>query len=161
MIRIINFVYYIILLIFIYCSHYSFSGSMNPGIKSIAIPVFDDFSSEFQIREKTTNSVVDKFLTDNNLKVVSLDEADSVLRGTIEKVEDMPVSLREDETAKAFELNIYLKLEYEDRNSKSIIFTKNLRGRGTYSDPSQRDAGIDEAVEKISTDILNLVISGW
>jgi len=134
---------------------------MNPGINSIAIPVFDDVSSEFQIREKLTNSVVEKFIIDNNLKVVSQEEADSVLRGTIERVEDSPVSLRPDETAKAFELYIYLKLQYEDRKSKKIIFQRNLRGRGTYSDPSQRDAGIEEAVDKISTDVLNLIISGW
>jgi len=160
--RIISFnIFVLILFIFVRCSNYSFSGSMNPGIKSIAIPIFDDFSSEFQIREKTTNSVIDKFLIDNNLKVVTLEEADSVLRGVIEKVEDAPVSLRENETAKAFELFIFLKLEYEDKKSKKIIFKKNLRGRGTYSDPSQREAGIDEAVDKISTDILNLVVSGW
>ena len=123
---------------------------MNPGINSIAIPVFDDVSSEFQIREKITSSVIEKFIIDNNLKVVSLEEADSILKG-----------LRADETAKAFELYVYLKLEYQDRKSKKIIFQKNLRGRGTYSDPSQRDDGIDEAVDKISTDILNLIISGW
>ena len=134
---------------------------MNPGINSIAIPVFDDVSSEFQIREKITSSVIEKFIIDNNLKVVSLEEADSILKGTIEKVEDNPVSLSADETAKAFELYVYLKLEYQDRKSKKIIFQKNLRGRGTYSDPSQRDDGINEAVDKISTDILNLIISGW
>lgn len=150
-----------IFLLFIYCSYYSFSGSMNPEIRSIAIPVFDDVSSEFQIREKITSSVIEKFIIDNNLKVVSPEEADSILKGTIERVEDNPVSLRADETAQAFELYVYLKLEYQDRKSKKIIFKKNLRGRGTYSDPSQRDEGIDEAVDKISTDVLNLVISGW
>ena len=152
---------FFIFVICIRCSNYSFSGSMSPGINSIAIPIFDDVSSEFQIREKITNSVIQKFIIDNNLKVVSLEEANSILKGTIVKVEDNPVSLRPNESASAFELYIYVKLDYIDQKSKKIIFQKNLRGRGTYSNPSQRDDGINEAVDKISTDILNLIVSGW
>ena len=147
--------------VFFYCSHYSFSGSGNPGINSIAIPVFDDVSSEFQVREKITNAVIERFIIDNTLKVVSEEGSDSILRGTVVKVEDKPVSLKPDETARAFEIYIYIKAEYIDKKSKKVFFQKNIQGRGMYSNPSERDNGIDEAVEKISQDLLNLVVSGW
>lgn len=148
-------------ILFVDCSHYSFTGSGNPGINSIAIPVFDDVSSEFQIREKITNAVVEKFIIDNTLKVLSEEDSDSVLKGTVVRVEDKPVSLRADETARAFEIFIYIKAEYIDKKSKKVFFNKNIQGRGTYSEPSDRDNGIDEAVEKITEDLLNLIISGW
>ena len=148
-------------ILFTGCSHYSFTGAGNPGINSIAVPVFDDVSSEFQIREKITDAVVEKFIIDNTLKVLSEENSDSVLRGTVVSIEDKPVSLRADETARAFEIFIYIKAEYIDRKSKKVFFRKNIQGRGTYTDLSDRQNGIDEAVEKITEDLLNLVVSGW
>lgn len=155
-------IYVIILLgLYVNCSNYSFSGSGNPGINSIAIPVFDDVSSEFQIREKITDTVTEKFMVDNTLRVLSEEDSDSILRGTVVRVEDKPVSIRANETARAFEIYVYIKAEYIDKKSKKVFFKKNMQGRGTYSDPSQREDGIDEAVDKISQDLVNLVVSGW
>ena len=52
------------------CGFYSFSGGGYPGISSIAIPLFEDRSAEFQIREKLTEALIDKFLRDNTLRLV-------------------------------------------------------------------------------------------
>lgn len=148
-------------LFFVNCSHYSFTGAGNPGINSIAIPVFDDVSSEFQVREKITDAVVEKFMIDNSLKVLSEENSDSVLKGKVVRVEDKPVSIGADETAGAFEVYIYVTVEYIDKKSKKVFFSKNIQGRGTYTDPAEREAGIEEAIEKISADLINLVVSGW
>jgi len=143
------------------CTHYSFSGSMNPSIQTIAVPIFDDYTSEFQIREKITDRVIESFLKDNNLRIVEQDEADSILRGTIRRVEDIPIALKEDESAREFELQIYVSVVYENAKDKKVIFEETIRGRGTYNEPSERDLGIDEAIDKLAVDILNKVISGW
>jgi hypothetical protein len=143
------------------CGRYSFSGSMSPDIKSIAIPVFEDRSAEFEIREKLTSALVDKFLSDNNLRVLDSDVSDSILSGTIHRVEDRPVAISQNEQAQAFELSIYINITYENRNTNTVIFEKNLRGRGTFSGPEDRELGIEEAIENLSADVLNMVISHW
>ena len=147
--------------VLISCSNYSFTGSGIPGINSIAIPIFDDKSAEFQIQETLTNSIVERFLKDNTLKVRDLDEADSVLRGTITRIEDRPIALGENERAQEFEFYIYVTVSYEGKGRTKPFFTENLRGRGTYENPEDREEGINEAINKLSTDILNQVITGW
>lgn len=143
------------------CSNYSFTGTGIPGVNSIAIPIFDDKSAEFQIQETLTNSIVENFLKDNTLKVRDLEEADSILRGTITRVEDRPIALGENERAQEFEFYIYVTVSYESKGRTKPIFTENFRGRGTYENPEDREEGINEAINKLSTDILNQVITGW
>ena len=143
------------------CGHYSFSGVRVPGVASIAIPVFEDQSGEFQIREQLTNRLVERFLTENTLPVVAPDDADSILRGTILRVEDNPVSLRTNETAQQFELYIYVQVRYENQRTHETLFEDRLSGRGTFDEPASRELGIELAIEKLSEDLLNKVISGW
>lgn len=143
------------------CGMYSFSGGGYPGINSVSIPMFEDRSAEFQIREKLTEAVIDKFLRDNTLKLVDEDHADSVVRGTILRVDDRPIALSENEQAQEFEVYVTLQIEYEDLQKHRMIFSETFQGRGTFSDLAQRTQAVDEAIEKISTDILNRVVSGW
>ena len=143
------------------CGHYSFTGARPPGIASIAIPVFDDQSGEFQIREQLTNRIVERFLTDNNLRVEPPESADSILRGVILRVEYNPVALGADERAQQFELYIYAQVRYENQRTHAVLFEERLNGRGVFDDPAGREDGITLAIEKLSEDVLNNVISGW
>ncbi|MDQ7053571.1 MAG: hypothetical protein Q9P14_11980 [candidate division KSB1 bacterium] len=43
------------------CGVYSFSGSAYPHIKSIAIPLLEDRTAEFGVRENLTNALVEAF----------------------------------------------------------------------------------------------------
>ena len=54
-----------------------------------------------------------------------------------------------------------VKVEYEDLQMHRMIFKESIQGRGTFTDLAQRDNAIDEAIEKVATDILNRVVSGW
>ncbi len=143
------------------CSYYSFSGARIPGVSSISVPVFDDKSAEFQIQEKLTNSVIEGFMRDNTYRVRDTGVSDSVLRGTITRTEDRPIALQADERAQEFEFYVYVTVVFEVKGRAKPVFSENLRGRGTYASPSDRDAGIEEAIRKLSDDIVNLVVTGW
>ncbi|RKY86495.1 hypothetical protein DRQ09_06105 [candidate division KSB1 bacterium] len=143
------------------CFHYSFTGTPTPGINSIAIPIFEDRSSEYRLKEKLNESLVNKFLKDNSLKITSIDKADGIINGVITRVLDKPSSLEKTERARQFELHIYLDVTFKNKKTGKIIFQKSFDGFGIYSDLSERDKSIDEAVEKLATDVLNNVISGW
>ena len=70
------------------CGFYSMAGSIPPHIKSIAIPLLENQTAEYGISEDITDNLLDKFTEENILSVVDIDYADSILRGTIVKVED-------------------------------------------------------------------------
>ncbi|RKY83165.1 hypothetical protein DRP98_07780, partial [candidate division KSB1 bacterium] len=71
----------ILLLLLGGCAYYSFSGNTLPSyIKTVAIPLFEDQTSEFGIKEKLTDALISEFTRDNTLKISSQDEADSIIR---------------------------------------------------------------------------------
>ena len=142
------------------CMKYSFTGTPTPGISSIAIPIFEDRSSEQRLKEKLNESLVNKFLKDNSLKISTPENSDGIINGVITRVVDRPSSLERNERARQFELHIYLDVKFENRKTGKIIFQQTFDGFSTYADLSQREQSVDEAVEKLSTDVLNKIISG-
>jgi len=151
----------IVQLISLSCFQYSFTGTSIPGINSIAIPIFEDRSNEQRLKEKLNESLVNKFLKDNSLKISTRENADGVIDGVITRVVDKPSSLEKSERARQFELHIYLDVKFENKETGKVIFEQTFDGFSTYADLSQRKEAVNEAVEKLSTDILNKIISGW
>ena len=59
---------------------YSFSGSSLPShIKSVAIPVLENQSLDYQVADEVTQALVDRFISDNRLKITPISQADAVL----------------------------------------------------------------------------------
>lgn len=154
---------YILLLIFIFtgCFNYSFTGGGLPGINSIAIPIADDKTNEFQLREKVTNSLIDKFMQDGNLKIENINTSDSILRCSIQSISDRSATIDRNEVASQFELNINVSIILEDRKTGRTIIRKSVRGQSNYADLSERNQAIEEAIDKLTSDILEEIISAW
>ena len=88
-----------IILLFIYfllagCGFYSLAGSIPSHIKSIAIPLLDNQTAEYGITEGITDNLLEKFTEANILRVVDEDNADSILRGIIKKVEEYSIKYK-------------------------------------------------------------------
>ncbi|MBZ0264466.1 hypothetical protein K8I28_07335 [bacterium] len=134
-------------------------------MKSIAIPVFENQTAEFGIVETLTDEVVGQFTRDNSLKIRDLDAADSVLRGTLMRVEDQPFTVRADESVEEYKVTLHVRLVFENLKDGKIILDESISGFGVYpfggGSRAQRDEGIEEAIGKLSQDILNKTVSGW
>ena len=140
---------------------YSFTGGGLPGVKSVAIPMADYKGSEFQLREKITNQIIDKFMQDGTLKVGNLNTADTILRCTISKSPDRSTAINQNEVAQQFELSINVSIKLEDRKTGKIILTKSVNGKSTYSDLSARNTAMEEAIEMVTDNVLEEIISAW
>ncbi len=146
------------------CGPYSFSGSSAPHIKSIAIPLFQDQTSEFGLKEKLTDEVTDQFTRDNTLSITDRRHADSLLEATIIRVTDRAGAFTSDETVQDIRVFVTVKVRYEDLKKRKVIWEEQITQWGTYNPdqgPQAREQGLDEAVEKIATEILNKTVSGW
>ena len=76
---------------------YSMAGSIPPHIKSIAIPLVENQTSEFGMAEAVTDNLVEKFTEENILRVQDGNDADSILRGTIISIKDAPYTYTKEE----------------------------------------------------------------
>ena len=166
------------------CGIYSFSGSIPPHIKSISIPLFVNETAEFGIAEAVTDEVTNVFLEENILKIS--DQGDSILRGSIKKVEDKPYTYSEMEEVLEYRFSVRISVEWFDVREEKVLITKNYTNWGAYSltadvasdgidndgdgkvdsdDPDEsgdaRELAMKAAVIKISESIINDIVSTW
>jgi len=143
------------------CWYYSFSGKSLPGIKTIAIPPFANQSPEVQIRDRLQSMLISTFQNENILKVVGENEADVVLRGVIEEVKDVPTAPTRKEEARQFELRIVVRIKLENKKTGKQMQNEQLSRIGFYKELQLRDDAIDQALQQLSRDIANKILSNW
>ena len=174
----------IYLWVFSGCGIYSFSGSIPPHIKSISIPLFVNETAEFGIAEAVTDEVTNVFLEENILKIS--DQGDSILRGSIKKVEDKPYTYSKMEEVLEYRYSVGISVEWFDVREEKVLITKSYTNWGAYSltadvasdgidndgdgkvdsdDPDEsgdaRELAMKAAVTKISESIINDIVSTW
>ncbi len=152
------------LLLNLSCGAYSFSSSGKSGLKSVAIPIFQDQTSEFGIKERLTNQVIEEFTRDNTLRITDRRNADSLVEGRVTRVDDQAGAFSADETVQDIKVFITVSIRFLDLKKRKTIWEDQISQWGTFN-PAEgtqsRDAGIDEAVAKIANEILNRSVSGW
>jgi len=158
---------YFLICCFSGCS-YSFTGASIPEhLTSIAIPILKDNSggAEPELREKLTNLLTKKFVEDNQLRVVPKVNADALLEGAIVALTDGPAVVSGGEQVTSRRITVTVRVLYRDLVKKTNVFEKNFSDYGDYSTEGDitavREKAIDEAIEKITEDILINVVSNW
>jgi hypothetical protein len=142
------------------CGPYSFSGSTATHLKTIAVPVFEDRTAEFGIKERLSSTIIDEFTRDNTLKIADRRVADSVLLGTLMRVEERAGVYDENRTVQQIRIFLTVQMKYEDLKKKKTVWEAQVTQFGDYTPPG-RQAAIDEAIRKIANEALNKTVSGW
>jgi hypothetical protein len=145
------------------CGVYSFSGSGLSGVNTIAVPLFDDQTGEYGIREALTERIAESFVQDNTLKVVNEKTAESVLQGVIIRYRRESHTFDEEENIAEYMVRIWVKASFEEKKNKKTIWKEdNLLGWGIYSAQDEtEDQGKERAIEKLAEDIVNKTVKGW
>jgi len=146
------------------CGPYSFSGSTNTHIKTIAVPVFEDRTAEFGVKEKLSNAILEEFTRDNTLKIADQRTADSVLRGVLLRVDENAGVYTQQETVNEIRVTLTVQLKYEDVKKRKILWEADMAQFGSYAPnaaSTTRQAAIDDAIRKIATEVRNKTVSDW
>ncbi|CUS97087.1 LptE family protein [Candidatus Kryptobacter tengchongensis] len=152
----------------IYGCRYSFTGASVPShLKTIAIPVFDDQSGygRATLREELTNKIVERFIQDNTLKVADKNTANSILEGVIVSVQDNPVVVGTGEKVMKSRITITVKVSFYDMVKRVRVWERTFSNWGEYELEGNIQAnlqlGIQQAIEKLSEDILLATVANW
>lgn len=143
------------------CWYYSFTGGSIPGVESVAIPMFKDNSTEFQLKEKLQQQLVTKFQSENIFKIENPNSADAILSGVITNVTDMPVSVNRQEQASQTEIRISVSIKLDERVSGKSIVSVQVSGVAQYSSVSGRETAIERAINQLTQEISEKILSGW
>jgi hypothetical protein len=146
------------------CGPYSFSGAASTHIKTIAVPVFEDRTAEFGVRDRLRNAVIDEFTRDNTLKIADRRVSDSILHGTLLGVQETAGVYNQQERVQEVRVTVAVQLKYEDVKKRKTVWEAQMSQFGSYKpqDPSStRQAAIDEAIRKIANEVRNKTVSDW
>jgi hypothetical protein len=151
-----------IFLLGISCGIYTFSPSALGGIKSIAIPLFENQTLEGGVAEELTDALAQGFVADNTLRVVPEGRSDSIIRGSVVLYEPAPYTYDETESVSEYIVRIEVDVQFVESKSDKIIWEERLSNWGTYSSLEEtEDTGRDRAIAKLVEDILNRTVKGW
>lgn len=145
------------------CGVYTFSPSALGAMKSLAIPLFDNKTTESGLRESLTDRLSQAFVDDNTLRVVPEASADGVLRGAVVSYRREAYTYSEAEVVSEYIVHVGVDVEFVEKKSGKVIWEeKGMSNWGTYDSATEtEDDGKERAIGKLVEDILNKTVKGW
>lgn len=153
---------------------YSTGRLLPANIKRIYIPTFLNQTTRYGVEQELTSALVDAFVRDNRLHVVSQDQADAILRGTIVKYQKGALTFDRAKDVDEIKVEIVVAVEFEDLRTGKIIWKDDnmstwslyRQGRTTSAEQDTLTAGDEEtalrkAIATLASDIVARTIEGW
>lgn len=163
----INHIIVYILSLFLSGCVYSFKGGSVPShLKTIFIPIFEDQSGfgDPTLRDYFTQQVITAFRNDNTLQLADRNTADAILEGAITNVKEEAAIIEGGEKVSEIHIWVTVQITFKDLKLQKKIWEKSFSKWGAYPSGSgftQRSIGIEEAVQKLTDEILNSTVAGW
>lgn len=121
------------------------------------------------VETEITQAVIDKFLSDGNLKPVSQDLADLILKGEFVEFRRDPLRYDKDDNVIEYRLNLAVKLSLWDRKENKLLWEENrFTGDTTYftiasgaSGAKTDDQAINDALSDLARRVVERVVEDW
>lgn len=150
------------------CGYYSTTSRTAKDIKTIAVPFFENQTSEPNLEVTITKQIIDNLVLDNTLKVKDEAYADAVLTGTVIEFFNRPFSFDTELNAQEYHVVIKVKATLFDRRKNISIWQEQIiSGDGNYfveavDEPAQTfDGAVEESIREITERILNMTVQEW
>ncbi len=103
---------------------YSLRGTLPPHIRTIAVPVFKNRTSQPAVENFLTRAVVDAFTTNGRLRVVRPEDADAILEGEVTGYDLQSIAFDPSANIRQFRLVVTLDLRLRDVRADRLIFAR-------------------------------------
>ncbi len=146
---------------------YSFTGGSVPAhLKTIAIPIVQDQSGfgDPTLKDEFTQQLVSRFVNDGSLTLTDRTNADSALETVITSVREAATVVRPGEQVAERRMTINARVSFTDLKLRKKVWERDFSQWGDFPSGAtltQRNEGIQEALRKLTEDILNETVAGW
>jgi hypothetical protein len=156
--------------------HFSGTGAIVPeGVRALAVPVFLNGTNEPYVDVEVTQAVVEEFMTDGRLQVVSLEEAELALRGNIKtyEISAQSYNVYNGQTfVQQYRVRLVVDAWLEDLRSKKLLWRESGIESIFISDYAvatgdirstriSKDAAIKKASQDIAWTLRSRVLEGF
>jgi outer membrane lipopolysaccharide assembly protein LptE/RlpB len=144
--------------------------AIDPGIQKVYVDVFANKTSEANIENTFRTAFIDQVIQGRRFKIAgSPDEADAILRGSIESLTAAALSLQATSLAAEDRISVVLSLALEAQNPKNVLWTNSsFSGSQDYfmgNNLSVAQANKKNALTKLANDTAErayrLMMSGF
>jgi len=149
------------------CAGYRLGSTLPPGVASIHVPVFLNHSGEPQIDTAATRAAIEEFQRDGNLRLLSPDRADAILKVTLKSFKQEPVRYDqiENKTAREYRIVIAADLALEKRGTRQPLLKQTVEGETTFEFKgdltSAKLAALPMACRDLAHHIVSAVVEHW
>jgi hypothetical protein len=151
-----------VLLLVTGCGIYTFNPGGKSDIEAIAVQRFENSTDEYGLASQVTDLVIDAFLADGTMKVVSEDNADAVLIGKLVGYEHEPLTYDENDQVTRYEVIMSFDIALKKPNSDDDIWSQRIRQQGSYdTDEQTEEDGRQQAIQLLIDAIIDKTIRSW
>lgn len=151
------------------CAYTVRTSSLPPHLKTVAIPVFENATTEYRLEQELTTAVIDRFVRNNALRVVDERSANAVLRGRIVTYRNAVFGFSQETRAQEYRVTVAVAVTFKDlvKNRElwadvNLIKTANYYVQDVAGQTARTEQdGRREAVQKIADEILTRTVEGW
>lgn len=144
--------------------------SLPSYMKKIAIPVFENTTSRYQLEVIVTNQVIQKFQKYKNVAIsTSEEDADAILLGKITNYRQYSISYNPDGTSSEYRIEIAAEIVLKDLVKKEIYYeNKNFSSYADFKASADLDTLVameqeawEEAAKKFAESLAGVIIEGF
>lgn len=151
------------------CAYTVRTTSLPPHLKTVAVPVFENGTTEYTLEQEITGAVVARFVRNNALRVVDERGADAVVRGRVVQYRNAVFGFSEETRAQEYRVTIAVSVVFKDLvknrevwTEENMVKTANYYVQDVPGQPARTELdGRKEAIEKIADEILTRTVEGW
>lgn len=153
---------------------YTFVGRGNmlpPTAKTIQVPAFVNRTTRVQVEQRVTQEVADEMVLRGRLKLVTNpDEADIIIRGSIDTFQITPVAFNSEGRATEYQASVTAKIELLDHRASDKVLWKNDQYRFLQNYPvnstetsafDQETAAINEIAVRFAQTLVTNLMEGF
>ncbi len=136
---------------------YSFRGNLPSHIKTVAVPIFKNRTEAPGLENTITSAVISAFSNGGRLRVVPVEQADSILEGEIVGYQIDGAGFDRNQNVQAYHLRVVLNVTFRDVRQNKMLWQENglaqtadFQVQGQVSDTLAQGGG---AASQAATDI--------
>ncbi len=143
-------------------------GHIPSGIKTIAIPVFENKTMEPIVEEELTPAVIKGFIKDRRIEVTDKSQADFMLHGSVTFYKEFPLSFDQNQNVLEYRITVTTHLRLLQQSTNHILWERDLTTNAEYrvssdvmSTRTSKFLAIKEIAQNLSEEVTDRVLRGW
>lgn len=151
------------------CAYTTSSALLPSHLKTVAVPVFENATTEYTLEQEVTDAVIARFIADNHLKIVDERSANAVIKGRITAYKNSVFGFSQAAQVQEYRVTLSASVTFKDQvknrelwSEADLVKTANYYVVDTPGATAKTELdGRKEAIAKLAEEIVARSVEGW